>query len=105
VKSDLIDRIYECSVLPDLWPGVLDELAELTDSRGGLLFSARASGAQRAGGDPGDGAGGAAHRTDAVAVRLTPSEARVARGLALGETLEEIALLANVTLDRSAPEN
>jgi DNA-binding CsgD family transcriptional regulator len=37
----LIDRIYECSVLPDLWPGVLDELADLADARGGLLFSAR----------------------------------------------------------------
>lgn len=41
MKPDLIDRIYECSVLPDLWPAVLDDLAELTDSRGGLLFSAR----------------------------------------------------------------
>jgi DNA-binding CsgD family transcriptional regulator len=41
VNTDLVDRIYECSVLPDLWPGVLDELAELTGSRGGLLFSAR----------------------------------------------------------------
>lgn len=41
MKPDLIDRIYECSALPDLWPAVLDELAELADSRGGLLFSAR----------------------------------------------------------------
>ena len=41
MKIDLIDRIYECSVVPELWPAVLDELAELTDARGGLLFSAR----------------------------------------------------------------
>lgn len=41
VKTELIDRIYESSFVPDLWPGVLDELAELTGSRGGLLFSAR----------------------------------------------------------------
>ena len=41
VKTDLIDRIYECSIVPDLWPGVLDDLAELADSHGGLLFSAR----------------------------------------------------------------
>ena len=41
VKNELIDRIYESSFVPDLWPGVLDELARLTDSRGGLLFSAR----------------------------------------------------------------
>ncbi len=41
MKTELIDRIYECSFVPELWPGVLDELAELTGSRGGLLFSAR----------------------------------------------------------------
>ena len=41
VKTELIDRIYECAVVPELWPDVLDGLAELTDSRGGLLFSAR----------------------------------------------------------------
>ncbi|MDO8398044.1 MAG: helix-turn-helix transcriptional regulator [Bradyrhizobium sp.] len=41
MKTELIDRIYECSFVPELWPGVLDELAHLTDSRGGLLFSAR----------------------------------------------------------------
>ncbi len=40
VKTDLIDRIYESSFVPELWPGVLDELAQLTGSRGGLLFSA-----------------------------------------------------------------
>jgi len=40
MSGDLIDRIYECSVVPELWPEVLDELALLTDSRGGLLFSA-----------------------------------------------------------------
>ncbi|MDP2213007.1 helix-turn-helix transcriptional regulator [Phenylobacterium sp.] len=41
MDSDLIDRIYECSVVPELWPSVLDELAEMTEARGGLLFSAR----------------------------------------------------------------
>jgi len=41
VKTELIDRIYECAVVPELWPEVLDELAALSDSRGGLLFSAR----------------------------------------------------------------
>jgi DNA-binding CsgD family transcriptional regulator len=39
--TELIDRIYECAVVPELWPSVLDDLAELTDARGGLLFSAR----------------------------------------------------------------
>ncbi|KIZ42764.1 MULTISPECIES: helix-turn-helix transcriptional regulator [Rhodopseudomonas] len=41
MTSALIDRIYECSFVPELWPGVLDDLARLTDSSGGLLFSAR----------------------------------------------------------------
>lgn len=39
--TELIDRIYECAVVPELWPSVLDELADLIDARGGLLFSAR----------------------------------------------------------------
>jgi DNA-binding CsgD family transcriptional regulator len=41
VKNELIDRIYECSFVPEMWPGVLDGLAQLSDSRGGVLFSAR----------------------------------------------------------------
>ena len=41
MESDLIDRIYESSVVPELWPSVLDELAQMTESRGGVLFSAR----------------------------------------------------------------
>ena len=41
MNTELIDRIYECSFVPELWPGVLDGLAQLSDSRGGLLFSAR----------------------------------------------------------------
>lgn len=41
MDSDLIDRIYECSVVPELWPSVLDDLADMTEARGGLLFSAR----------------------------------------------------------------
>ncbi len=41
MQEQLIDRIYECSVVPELWPDVLDELAQITDSIGGMLFSAR----------------------------------------------------------------
>lgn len=41
MDDELIDRIYECSVVPELWPSVLDELAAMTEARGGLLFSAR----------------------------------------------------------------
>jgi hypothetical protein len=33
----LIDRIYECSFLPELWPSVLADLAEIGDARGGVL--------------------------------------------------------------------
>ena len=36
----LIDRIYECPFAPDLWPGVLDDLARIADAHGGLLFAA-----------------------------------------------------------------
>jgi len=35
VKAELIDRIYESAIRAGSWPGVLDELAELTGSRGG----------------------------------------------------------------------
>lgn len=41
MHDDLVDRIYECSVVPEAWPGVLDDVAALTGSTGGLLFSAR----------------------------------------------------------------
>ena len=41
MKAELIDRIYESAFVPDLWPDVLDDLARLTNSRGGILFSAR----------------------------------------------------------------
>jgi len=40
MQAELIDRIYEASVVPELWPAVLDDLAGLSGSRGGLLFSA-----------------------------------------------------------------
>lgn len=43
MQTDLIDRIYECSVVPELWPALLDDLAELSDARGGLMFSANKS--------------------------------------------------------------
>lgn len=41
MQDELVDRIYECSVMPEAWPAVLDEVAGLSGSAGGLLFSAR----------------------------------------------------------------
>ena len=41
MDTDFVDRIYEASVVPELWPAVLDDVAAMTDARGGLLFSAR----------------------------------------------------------------
>ena len=41
MQDELVDRIYECSVVPEEWPAVLDDIARLSDSEGGLLFSAR----------------------------------------------------------------
>ena len=41
MKAALIDRIYECSFVPELWPGVLDDIAGLIDAQGGLMFAVR----------------------------------------------------------------
>lgn len=41
MSDALIDRIYECSVVPEQWPRVLDDLAGLAGGRGGVMFSAR----------------------------------------------------------------
>ena len=41
MQTDLIDRIYECSVIPEQWPDLLEQLAHETDAHGGMLFSAR----------------------------------------------------------------
>ncbi len=41
MDPQLIDRIYECSFAPELWPGVLDELAQIADARGGVFFTAK----------------------------------------------------------------
>ncbi|MEO7937467.1 MAG: hypothetical protein ABIR55_02500 [Burkholderiaceae bacterium] len=41
MHTALIDRIYESSFVPEHWPGVLDELAVLTEASGGLLFAVR----------------------------------------------------------------
>jgi DNA-binding CsgD family transcriptional regulator len=38
MDPDLVDRIYESSFVPELWPGVLDELARITEATGGSLF-------------------------------------------------------------------
>lgn len=39
-QESLIDRIYECSAVPGLWPEVLDDIAGRAGGAGGLLFSA-----------------------------------------------------------------
>ena len=38
-SQDLVDRIYEAAVLPDFWPSVLEQLAEVGDGKGAMLFS------------------------------------------------------------------
>src|ERR1700751_5875404 len=42
MDPELVDRIYECSLVPEHWPGVLDELSRIADTRGGSLFIAKA---------------------------------------------------------------
>ena len=42
VESELIDRIYESSFVPELWPGILDELGRIAETPGGSLFITKA---------------------------------------------------------------
>jgi DNA-binding CsgD family transcriptional regulator len=42
MDSRLIDRIYERSFVPELWPGVLGELAAIATARAGFLFLSNA---------------------------------------------------------------
>ncbi len=42
MRDGLIDRIYECAFIPELWPGVLGELAEIATARAGFLFVSKA---------------------------------------------------------------
>jgi hypothetical protein len=42
MDPELVDRIYECSFVPELWPSVLDELGRIADGTGGALFIAKA---------------------------------------------------------------
>ena len=40
---ELVDRIYENSFVPELWPGVLDELGRIVEGTGGALFISKAT--------------------------------------------------------------
>lgn len=40
--EDLVDRIYEASVLPDLWPDVLRQFADFAESREGIMVAVKA---------------------------------------------------------------
>jgi DNA-binding CsgD family transcriptional regulator len=42
MDPELVDRIYECSVVPELWPGVLDELGRIVEGTGGTLLITKA---------------------------------------------------------------
>lgn len=42
MDPQLIDRIYEFSFVPELWPGVLDELGRTAEATGGSLFITKA---------------------------------------------------------------
>jgi DNA-binding CsgD family transcriptional regulator len=38
MDPELVDRIYESSLVPELWPDVLDELGRIANATGGTLF-------------------------------------------------------------------
>jgi DNA-binding CsgD family transcriptional regulator len=42
MDPELVDRIYESSLVPELWPGVLDELGRIAEAPGGSLFITKA---------------------------------------------------------------
>jgi DNA-binding CsgD family transcriptional regulator len=42
MDPQLVDRIYECSLVPELWPSVLDELGRIAEATGGTLFITKA---------------------------------------------------------------
>ncbi|MGH6801502.1 MAG: helix-turn-helix transcriptional regulator, partial [Methylocella sp.] len=42
MDPEIVDRIYESSFVPELWPGVLDELGRISDATGGTLFISKA---------------------------------------------------------------
>jgi DNA-binding CsgD family transcriptional regulator len=46
--NDIVDRIYEASVIPELWVDVLDRVATLAECEGGILIAADASQSVRA---------------------------------------------------------
>ncbi len=43
MEHELVDRIYECSFVPEHWPAVLDDLAGIAGARGGVFFAANTS--------------------------------------------------------------
>ncbi len=42
MDPELVDRIYECSLVPDRWRGVLDELAKIAGARAGWMCTSNA---------------------------------------------------------------
>jgi hypothetical protein len=42
MDPELVDRIYECSLVPELWPDVLDELEKVVEGSGGSLYISKA---------------------------------------------------------------
>ena len=43
MSQKIIDAIYECCLVPECWPDVLDQLSEIAGARGGVLFTATAA--------------------------------------------------------------
>jgi DNA-binding CsgD family transcriptional regulator len=41
MDDEILDKIYEAGVMPELWPGVLEEFCRIGNVRGGLLFALR----------------------------------------------------------------
>jgi hypothetical protein len=38
MDAELVDRIYECGFVPELWPQVLRDTSKISESAGASLF-------------------------------------------------------------------
>src|SRR5215470_17152742 len=42
MDPELVDRIYECSLVPELWPDVLHQVGRMVEGTGGTLLITKA---------------------------------------------------------------
>jgi DNA-binding CsgD family transcriptional regulator len=81
----LLDLIYDAATEPELWRSVLTEVADRTNSQGGIIFGISASAEHPA------NRGGVPTAWFMDGFGLTQAEARVAIAVAMGLNIPEVA--------------